>query len=272
MTLLGKALTVLILLMSVAFMALAVTVYATHRNWRDSAVALKAEVTAAEQENIRLREEKDNAISKLAMEQTARRYAISALQTRLEQLEDQLSRREEQYSKLQATETVTAETLRSTENNLARLTQEVAKLREDIRVAQQNRDDSFKQLVALQETLNSTQGTLDTLKENYALLKTERDRFKMTLDKVELPVDIDGIPPKVDGLVTAVGRNELIEISIGSDDGLKEGHMLDVFRDANYLGRVVIRKTEPDRAIGEIMKEYRKGIIKKGDRVATKLI
>ena len=35
MTLVGKIFTVLILIMSVAFMMLAVTVFATHRNWRE---------------------------------------------------------------------------------------------------------------------------------------------------------------------------------------------------------------------------------------------
>ena len=35
MTLVGKIFTVLILIMSVAFMMLAVTIFATHRNWRD---------------------------------------------------------------------------------------------------------------------------------------------------------------------------------------------------------------------------------------------
>ena len=35
MTLVGKIFTVLILIMSIAFMMIAVTVFATHRSWRD---------------------------------------------------------------------------------------------------------------------------------------------------------------------------------------------------------------------------------------------
>jgi len=53
--------------------------------------------------------------------------------------------------------------------------------------------------------------------------------------------------------------------------GLREGHKLEVFRGNAYLGRVVIRRTEPDRAVAEIDPAYRKGSIRKGDRVATKL-
>jgi len=80
------------------------------------------------------------------------------------------------------------------------------------------------------------------------------------------------IPPRVDGIVTNVGEKTLIEVSIGSDDGLRAGHTLEVFRNNAYLGRVEVTQLEPDRAVCRIIPEYRKGIIKRGDRVATKLI
>ena len=84
--------------------------------------------------------------------------------------------------------------------------------------------------------------------------------------------NIANVPPPVNGIVTGVGQRDLIEISLGSDDGLKTGHKLEVYRQNQYLGRVVIRSTAPDRAVAEILKDYRRGTIRKGDRVATKLI
>jgi len=66
-----------------------------------------------------------------------------------------------------------------------------------------------------------------------------------------------------------------VEISIGSDDGIREGHELEVYRASNnttaYLGRIVIRKTRPERAVGEILKDYIKGPIQANDRVFTKV-
>ena len=73
-------------------------------------------------------------------------------------------------------------------------------------------------------------------------------------------------------IVTKVGEKVLIEVSIGSDDGLRKGHTLEVFRNQSYLGRVVVKSLQPDRAVCEIIPEYRKGIIKRGDRVATRII
>ena len=71
--------------------------------------------------------------------------------------------------------------------------------------------------------------------------------------------------------MTAVGEKDHIEISIGDDDGLRKGHTLEVYRRNAYVGRVVVVRTEPDRSVARIIREYRRGIIKKGDRVATKL-
>ena len=111
------------------------------------------------------------------------------------------------------------------------------------------------------------------LAERQTQLLAEMARMEDVLTKHGLTAltDVANIPPAVDGYVTQVGDRDLIEISIGSDDGLRRGHHLDVFRQNVYLGRIVIIDTEPDKAVGEIVKEYRKGLIKKGDRVATKL-
>ena len=61
MTLVGKILTVLILIMSIAFMMVAVTVFATHRNWREIAMEHKTTIEELTQTNQGLREEQSRA-------------------------------------------------------------------------------------------------------------------------------------------------------------------------------------------------------------------
>ena len=39
----------------------------------------------------------------------------------------------------------------------------------------------------------------------------------------------------------------------------------------NSDGRITIRRTAPDRSVGQIIKEMQRGQIKRGDRVSTKL-
>lgn len=112
------------------------------------------------------------------------------------------------------------------------------------------------------------------LDERVAQLSESVSRYKRVADAAGITEfdDVENIPPAVDGVVTAVGRGNLLEISIGSDDGLKKGHTLDVFRGATYLGRVVVREAKPDRSVVEILPEYRRGLIRKNDRVASRIV
>ena len=76
MTLVGKIFTVLILVMSIAFMMLAVTVFATHRNWRVMVVGpggLKTQIEQVDATNKRLRAELERMRGQMALEQAARR-------------------------------------------------------------------------------------------------------------------------------------------------------------------------------------------------------
>ena len=56
MTLVGKIFTMLILIMSIIFMAFAMMVFATHRNWKDTATKTKVALDAA---NTSLKDVKD---------------------------------------------------------------------------------------------------------------------------------------------------------------------------------------------------------------------
>jgi serine/threonine protein kinase/WD40 repeat protein len=74
---------------------------------------------------------------------------------------------------------------------------------------------------------------------------------------------------KLEGMVTDSGEGELVEISIGSDDGLRRGDLLDVIRDKTYLGRISVVRLSPDKAVCRI--ESRQGEIRRGDRVTTQI-
>jgi hypothetical protein len=85
---------------------------------------------------------------------------------------------------------------------------------------------------------------------------------------------IDSLPrdrvPAIDGVVTAVA-DDAVEVTLGGDDGVQAGHFLEVWRDDEYLGRVQVISVKPDRCVGRVVPEFRRGIIQPGDRVATRL-
>ena len=49
------------------------------------------------------------------------------------------------------------------------------------------------------------------------------------------------------------------------------GHELDVYRNDQYLGRVRVVSIKADKAVAVLIREYSRGIIQRGDRVATRL-
>jgi hypothetical protein len=87
-------------------------------------------------------------------------------------------------------------------------------------------------------------------------------------------------PPLVMGRVLDTkqsGRGtsrQLIEVSIGSDDGLTEGNMLYVYRvgeQNKYLGQIKLELVNPDRAVGVVVERAKNGVIEREDYVTTKL-
>ena len=86
-------------------------------------------------------------------------------------------------------------------------------------------------------------------------------------------------PPEVQGRVVNTreggrGKSDLVEVSLGSDDGLQQGHELYAYRadgDGRYLGRIQIIFVTPDRAVGYVTQRVPNGKIEKDDHVTTKL-
>ena len=106
------------------------------------------------------------------------------------------------------------------------------------------------------------------------------DVFRKANVNLEEVSQRDEPPPLVRGVIyntrdaSSNGGNELVEISIGSDDGLAKGHELDIYRtkgDGKYLGRMQLVYVTPDRAVGKVIQKAKNGIIQRGDYVTTQL-
>ena len=274
MNFVGRILIVLTLVMSILFFGLSIVVFATHTNWRSRAADLEKKVSALDLANRQIQEDMEATKQQIAREQAARRFEVAILHTQVDQAETQLQQSESLLATEQSNHSTLQESAKVAVNDLARLTTEVGGLRDEVRTNRQARDEKHAQLVSQIDETNALQGQKANLEERAMTLAEQVARYKRVADAAGITEfdAVDNVPPAVDGVVMAVGRGNLLEISIGSDDGLKEGHTLDVFRDGTYLGRVVVRKATPDRAVVEIMPEYRKGLIKKGDRVATRIV
>ncbi|WP_146117831.1 MULTISPECIES: hypothetical protein [Pirellulaceae] len=280
MTLIGKIFTVLILLMSMVFMTVAMMTYATHKNWRaevkgDGAGKLGMEKTISElkAKEAALQDQLQKVQMKLEQERAARVYAIASLVARNQLQQANLARLDQENERLVKSEADMKTLLELAETNSKNLKEEVAQLRTDIKTAQADRDNSFAEVVALTDKLQQYKVEQERLKEREMQLATQVARMGKVLaaNGMNEYTPVDNIPPQLDAKVLAVNDKDMVEISVGADDGIHEGNTLDVFRGDTYLGRIIIKQTQPDRAVGEIIRDYRRGVIKKGDNVYTKL-
>ncbi|MEO1529237.1 MAG: hypothetical protein AAFX06_27775 [Planctomycetota bacterium] len=277
MTLLGKCFTVIIFLLSLTFMVLALAVNASHRNWRDLVLGkagYKEQIEAISRQNEQLRDATQRAQASLNREQVARRTALASLQTQLDQLKSELALRTNAYTTLNAkNQTLTQlDEIRATE--LKSLTDTNEKLRGQVRQEQEDRDELFAQTLVLTDKLNSLRGVVQEFDTRNQSLLAEITRFREVADHhgIDVNAPLDGAPPDRNGVVLVVNRQRaLAEVSIGSDDGLRNGDHLEVSRGRRYIGRLKILRTEPNRAVGEIMPDYREGIMQEGDRVDTSI-
>ena len=77
------------------------------------------------------------------------------------------------------------------------------------------------------------------------------------------------IPPKVDGVVARV-KDNYIAISLGTDDGIREGHTVDIFRGDRFIGKAVVTKAEFNMSAARLDKDYMQAPVAEGDHVTTK--
>ena len=96
--------------------------------------------------------------------------------------------------------------------------------------AQQSSDKYFNNSLKLTDEINQLRGSEIRLKEVQNQLINQVGRMSNVLSKNGLTEfsDVAAIPPVIDGVVTNV-RSDIIQISIGWDDGLRKDHQLDVF-------------------------------------------
>lgn len=280
MTLVGKIFTVLIFIMSLVFMSFAVMVFATHQNWRDLVkstdsskpglerrLELKtAELTAAKAEHERTKQQ-------LALEQASRRQALAALQTRLTTAEATVAQQEKELNDKTAALNLESEANKVAQTRLTQLEGEVATLRKETQLAQLDRDTQFSKVVELTDRLNQDEVKRQALEERSNQLNAQLAQMTMVmkahgLDANSLVSNLE--PINLNGIVLVVGDKDLIEISVGKDDGLREGHIMEVYRGDTYIGQIKIMKVAPDRAVGQINKDLKRGQVKKGDHVTTK--
>jgi DNA repair exonuclease SbcCD ATPase subunit len=278
MTFLGRVFTIVILVCSVAFFVAALLANASHMNYKEKLVSLRSQV---DQLNTTIKATKtanEKMQTSLSQEQIARRAALAALQTQLDMANSQLAVANKNLADLNSVNTMqnqnlsqTIDRLKSTQSQNEAYKIEIDKVitdRNSVRIAVIKLTDELNSLKSIESDLLAQ---VKQLQDSSTLFEALSDTRGSALKSFGL-TDVDDVPPAdLRGEVLAVNSNQLVEISLGRDDGIREGHTLEVYRGGQYLGRVQISKTQDDKSIGKILASFRKGYIQAGDKVASKI-
>jgi len=283
MTTVGKILVVLHLVLSVMFMAFAGAVFTAQKNWRTAAEASAAQLTAAntklkDQQTQFERERTDTAtqIAGLTDQITRLTGEKGALTTRVTALEADNQR-------LQLANDAVGDEARLAATEAAERRREAALQSERNSVAYQTREELITKLNEANDKIHGLEVERDQFLAKHDAVLNDLRAFRMWnsskgyLTDPKQMVAQAAPPPPVEGRIEDYRKEkkhnlELVEISLGSDDGLTVGHKLTVYNsEGRYLGQIRLQLVTPDSAVGVVTDKAKNTVIQKGDNVTTKL-
>jgi hypothetical protein len=292
----GKTLVILNLVFALLVAGFLVMDFATRNNWKTGFDKLKSEfevaranTKTAQETNVKLLEEKKAAEANLNL-----------LEKKLKAFDRETSDNLEKARRQSQEE---ADKAKAAEFNLLKITSENARLQAEIKdlvaTLKKREADYFK----LQDTANTDRQTalqreqeaksanaramhlLEQLRQKeLELVKlTEMGKGGGTTTAAYSPKYQEYLNPPpvyVKGVVLKVDTKDvnLARISLGSDEGLKEGHTMFVYRlspNPDYVGTLRIRAVDHHTAVGQLIRPAgapQRTALKEGDEVASKII
>ena len=274
MNLMGKIFTFIIFLMSTVFLVVSIMVAASDRAWKQEAQAMQTRARTATRSIDLLKNETASLEKTLALAKVSRAQQLAHLQSQKTLAEEALAEKATQFNEEQkkaqgfARELKVAnERLAAQDNQLADLKANNKKLVDDIAAQfaeNRNIEKVLFELTAKREQLLRKEADLAA-----QLAKLQKVMTARGLDENDL---VASIAPKIEAVVTAVGdNNATFAVAIGSDDGLRRGHEMDIYRSNRHVGRGVVVLAQNNRSVLSIVKGMMNDIVREGDNVTTKL-
>jgi hypothetical protein len=257
-------------------MGLSMAVYATHKNWKIASENLNKQLAEAKAENGRLVTEHNRRVEDLEREKTAAVQQVAKVEAERVGLAERNNQIQADLDSLKQEQSKNIATVASTQKINENLAGEVTDLRGRIRTEQKTRDSLFKQALDATEELHQAAGEYNTARERTDKLTKQVAGMTSVMREQGLDpaTDPGSVVPTVEGVVSRIERKagaQLVEVTIGADDGVKTGNTLEVSRGGKYLGRLDIIETSPDKAVARVDRRFQQGTIQEGDRVATRI-
>lgn len=282
MTFVGKILVIVILAFALFFLALSTVVFTASNNWQ-------ADYTNVDGQLKEVQGKLQTANNDLAAQKAASDAEVADRDARISALDAQSTGLTNEIQTLQtdltSLKTQVEEAQRTTQTQVqlaASATQEATQLRGQFQAAQKVANDYAAQQSELNAKIFELERQLNTATQNNTDLRNSLADYQNYLESKGLPSDATQVrqaaqgvivSPDIEGKVLRVS-NDLLEISIGSDDGVVTGQEYSIFRTGEspqYIGKIKVTLTEPDKAVARVTEPYLGRKVMEGDNVAAKI-
>lgn len=283
MNLVGKIFVVLIFVLSLVQMSLTMTVYMTHTNWRLVAdnsdtklgpLGLKQRLEAAESELNTLRANYANIEDQQEKERKEKRDAIASLNTQLVEEQEQKKQMQEELNDSREKIRTSLAATNAAQDNANNLSKENASIRDQIKVLLDARAQTVNEHIVLDGKYVEELRKTAELQKSAQKVAAELAQAMAVLNYLNIPPDVNFLaskepPAGVEGRVLSVSSDRgMVEISIGTDDGVRQGHRFEV-QSGNggaYVGRVEVQDVYPHKAVCRNIPGFENGVYAVGNR------
>lgn len=270
MNLVGKIITILILLLSVCFLMIGVMVNASHQNWKQLALDNKAKVEQFSANRKRILDDANSKNLVIEKEKVARMVRIQQLESQLQLARKDLDIAIEQRAAQQVKAEQSFIVVKESEERIAEQDKLITSLNTQLRRLTEDVAAQRAKVVAMTGLLfekNTLLESLETMRNNLVTENTAQ-RKVMTAHGLTKYDNTIHIPRELEGRITAIDGSN-IAVNLGLDDGLRKGHSVDIYRSGRFVGTARVFEAEDNRSAARIDRALTKVPVQVNDRVTT---
>lgn len=291
MNLIVKSFIFINLILSALYCSFQVVLFTARQDWKE-----KAATHLADYENIKAKSEKD--IAELTEQLKTKELSVDSLQTtnsnldaRLEEvqtkLEEQASQRksmEQELDEKRSRVGLLEESLSRRQEDLTEVREQLVKARESAELARSNLIDLRELIVVYEKEKGKLRGDIEINESKTKALQEELTKKDRILAKLEARgVDLEatedtyghrGPEVPLNARVIAVRPEvNIVMLSIGSQDKVREGYEFTVFNGATYKGKVQVESIYPNMCSARIIPGLTAAeqVIQEGDSASTRV-
>lgn len=269
---LSKAFVVLATLLSVVMVVLTVGFAAQTENYREKFGEASADLQVAQSSYARQNTVLSGQLAELRAALSARENADNGVNAQLAAKLGEIRSRDERISNLEATNARTTaalaaatETLQASNARSDAQDGQIRGLISDMATLARQKSEAEQAVVAAIGLRDRYENEVRRLQEQLVALETQRAELSDRVDELEVAFqEINQDPDavigttgiRIAGAVTSVDQIgdglTLVELNVGTRDGVKADMPFTIFRGDQYVGTIRITTVDTDKAVGEV--------------------